>query len=275
MKFYFFGLFLVCGSWLGWRRPLRWCALLLLLLAFGLHTFSIVERMMLLGRPPVTNLPSLAVFVGWCAVIFGFWLEYRLRDGVGFACAGGAGFVALFLASRFADTMEPLPAVLDNNFFLATHIVTIALGYAAMFFAGMLGVFYVLRGARSQSIPQVTYGVLCFALFFCFIGTAVGGIWADQSWGRFWGWDPKENGALLVILWCALVLHARRGGYIGERGLMAMSIAGNIVTSFSWFGVNMLGVGLHAYDSMGNAIPWLLFFMASQLVFILILAHSS
>ncbi len=94
----------------------------------------------------------------------------------------------------------------------------------------------------------------------------LGGIWADQSWGRFWGWDPKENGALLIVLWNALILHARWGGMIKERGLMAMAVFGNIITSFSWFGVNMLGIGLHSYGFMDKAFPWLVGFDISQVV---------
>jgi hypothetical protein len=100
----------------------------------------------------------------------------------------------------------------------------------------------------------------------------LGGIWADQSWGRFWGWDPKENGAVLIVLWCAITLHARWGGFIRQRGLMIMALFGNIVTSFSWFGVNMLGVGLHSYGFMQKAFPWLVGFMISQLALMAIAA---
>ena len=118
----------------------------------------------------------------------------------------------------------------------------------------------------------MTYGVVCFATLFSFVGTVLGGIWADQSWGRFWGWDPKENGAVLIVLWCAIILHARWGGFIRQRGLMIMAIFGNIVTSFSWFGVNMLGVGLHSYGFMQKAFPWLVGFMISQLALMAIAA---
>ena len=103
-----------------------------------------------------------------------------------------------------------------------------------------------------------------------FVGTILGGIWADQSWGRFWGWDPKENGALLIVLWCAVMLHARWGGLVRERGFAAMAIFGNVITSFSWFGVNMLGVGLHSYGFMSSGLFWLGLFIASQLLLMLI-----
>jgi len=98
------------------------------------------------------------------------------------------------------------------------------------------------------------------------VATILGGIWADQSWGRFWGWDPKENGALLIVLWNAIILHARWGGYARERGLAVLTVFGNVVTSLSWFGVNMLGVGLHSYGFMDQAFGPLLAFVGSQLV---------
>jgi cytochrome c biogenesis factor len=104
------------------------------------------------------------------------------------------------------------------------------------------------------------------------VGTVLGGIWADQSWGRFWGWDPKENGALLIVLWNAIILHARWAGYVRERGTMVMAIFGNVITACSWFGVNMLGVGLHSYGFMDQAFYALTGFIISQLVFMAICA---
>src|SRR6202030_3502713 len=168
--------------------------------------------------------------------------------------------------------------VLDTNGWLATHVVGEALGYSAMFLAGLIGIIFIFRGLLTTSFDEVTskslgrmmYGVVCFATLFSLVATILGGIWADQSWGRFWGWDPKENGALLIVLWNAIVLHCRWGGFIKERGLMAMAVFGNIVTSFSWFGVNMLGIGLHSYGFMDRAFYWLMFFDASQVLLIVL-----
>ena len=101
----------------------------------------------------------------------------------------------------------------------------------------------------------MTYGVVCFAMLFSFVGTVLGGIWADQSWGRFWGWDPKENGALLIVIWNAVILHARWGGMAKNRGIALLSIAGNMITGWSWFGTNQLGVGLHAYG-FNDQLAW-------------------
>jgi cytochrome c biogenesis factor len=119
-----------------------------------------------------------------------------------------------------------------------------------------------------KALAKMVYGIICFATLFSFVGTVLGGIWADQSWGRFWGWDPKENGALIIVLWNALILHVRWGGMVRERGLVNLAVFGNIVTSFSWFGVNMLGIGLHSYGFMDGAFKWLTAFVASQLFII-------
>lgn len=276
MTLYVLAFLLACGSWLGWQRTLSRSAFYLLLLALAIHTFGLLSRMYLQERPPVTNLYSSAIFIGWGTVVVALILERIFRDGIGAACAGAVGFITLIIAHHLAgsgDTLEMLQAVLDTNIWLATHVVAITTGYAAMFLAGMLAIIYVVRGVftrslnsqTADSLARMTYGVVCFATLFSFVGTVLGGIWADQSWGRFWGWDPKENGALLIVLWCAIILHARWGGFIRQRGLMVMAIFGNVITSFSWFGVNMLGVGLHSYGFMQKAFPWLAGFMISQL----------
>jgi ABC-type transport system involved in cytochrome c biogenesis permease subunit len=276
MVLYVLAFLLACGSWLGWTRPLNRAAFYLLLLSLAVHTFGLVSRMYLQERPPVTNLYSSAIFIGWGAVIVSLILERIFRDGIGAACAGAIGFITLIIAHHLAgsgDTLEMLQAVLDTNIWLATHVVAITTGYSAMFLAGMLAMIYIVRGVftrslkkeTADSLSRMTYGVVCFATLFSFVGTVLGGIWADQSWGRFWGWDPKENGAVLIVLWCAIILHARWGGFVRQRGLMIMAIFGNIVTSFSWFGVNMLGVGLHSYGFMQKAFPWLVGFIISQL----------
>jgi ABC-type transport system involved in cytochrome c biogenesis permease subunit len=280
MVLYVGAFLLACGSWLVCPKGLRKTAFLLLLLALLVHSFGMFSRMWLQGRPPVTNLYSSAIFVGWGAVVIGIVLERLFRDGIGAACSGMVGFITLIIAHHLGssgDTLEMMQAVLDSNIWLATHVVVITAGYSAMFLAGFLAIAYVIidmmpkrfSKEAGKTLTRMVYGVICFATLFSFVGTVLGGIWADQSWGRFWGWDPKENGALLIVLWCALILHARWGGFIRERGLMAMAIFGNAITAFSWFGVNMLGVGLHSYGFMDKAFPWLLGFVICQILFVI------
>jgi ABC-type transport system involved in cytochrome c biogenesis permease subunit len=279
MGLYVFAFVLAVLSWLGWSKPLSKAALAVLLVGLVIHTFGLVSRIYIQSRPPVTNLYSSALMVGWGAVVLGSILERWFRNGVGAVVGSTMGFMSLLVAHHLSldgDTMTMMQAVLDTNFWLATHVVVITLGYSSTFLAGVLGIVYVLRGVltktlgpeESRSMSRMIYGIVCFATLFSFVGTILGGIWADQSWGRFWGWDPKENGALLIVLWNALVLHARWGGMARERGVAVLAVAGNIVTAWSWFGTNMLGVGLHAYGFIDSALFWMAVFIASQLAVI-------
>ena len=279
MALYVVTFVLAALSWLRNAGPLARSALWILTLALVVHTVGLISRIYIQGRPPVTNLYSSAIFVGWGGVVLGLILERLYRNGVGSVTASGLGFLTLLVAHNLAmdgDTMTMMQAVLDTNFWLATHVVVITLGYGAMFLAGFLSIVYILRGVFTRGLDQDTaaslsrmiYGIIAFATLFSFVGTILGGIWADQSWGRFWGWDPKENGALLIVLWNALVLHARWGGLVRHRGIAVLGVAGNIVTSWSWFGTNMLGVGLHAYGFIDSALFWMFVFVGSQLAII-------
>ena len=274
--------FLFAGvSWLKWTGPAQRSALGLVGLAWVIATAGIATRMWLEGRPPVTNLYSSALFIGWGSVALCLVLEATFRNAIGSAAAGVIGFATLLIAHHLAlagDTLEMMRAVLDSNFWLGTHVVVVATGYASTFLAGMLAIIYVLRGFftrtldkdTADSLARMVYGIVCFATLFSFVGTVLGGIWADQSWGRFWGWDPKENGALIIVIWNALILHARWGGLVRQRGLMCLAIFGNIVTSWSWFGTNMLGIGLHSYGFTQAAFWWLSAFIVTQICLIVI-----
>lgn len=279
MMLYAYAFLLAIFSWLKWPEALGRSAYYLVLIAFTLTTAGILTRMWLEGRPPVTNLYSSALFVGWGSVGLCLILEKIYRNAIGSVAAGMIGFATLLIAHHLSltgDTLEMMRAVLDSNFWLATHVVVVTAGYAATFLAGFLAIIYVVRGLFTKSLDTVTadaltrmvYGIVCFATLFSLIGTVLGGIWADQSWGRFWGWDPKENGALMIVIWNAVILHCRWGGLVKQRGLMSLAIFGNIITSWSWFGVNMLGVGLHSYGFMDSAFVWLVAFASSQLVII-------
>lgn len=279
MPLYLAAFLLACFYWFNFAEWARKTAWWLVLVAFVIHTAGLIFRMWLEGRPPVTNLYSSAIFIGWGSVGLGLILEKFWRNAIGLVVASALGFTTLIIAHNLAlggDTLEMLQAVLDTNFWLATHVVIVTLGYASTYVAGFLAIIYLLRGiftrgldeATGRSLTRMVYGIICFATLFSFVGTVLGGIWADQSWGRFWGWDPKENGALIIVLWNALILHARWGGLVRERGLMNLAVVGNIITSWSWFGTNMLGVGLHSYGFMSGAFLWLGGFMLSQLLLV-------
>lgn len=344
----------------GWGAALRRSAFAITAGTLVLHTVALFARMFIMDRPGVfvTNLYSSAIFIGWGCVALCVLIERMFPLGVGTIMAALLGLATCIVGHNIAgeDTMEMLQAVLDTNFWLATHVTTVTLGYTATFVAGFFGALYVFQmlgavvrdsytmsgepsvgallafgaaatgviavplvflafmvsaldkfevlpsvvlwgayyvllalgvvyalmlmllrigapGIDSAGRPvagqlpkaaqpvaalalspesgkvfgQMVYGIVCFATLLSFVGTVLGGIWADQSWGRFWGWDPKENGAVLIVIWNALILHARWAGLVKDRGVAVLAIFGNAITAWSWFGTNQLSIGLHAY----------------------------
>jgi ABC-type transport system involved in cytochrome c biogenesis permease subunit len=265
--FFFAGLMYVFAavfralSWLGWAEPLRKASLGLACVALGLHVLALLGRMYLMDRPLVfvTNLYSSALMIGAGGVAACLYMERLFKNGVGLVVGTTLGAVTVKIAHHLStdgnDTLGNLVAVLDTNLWLASHVTTVTLGYAATYIAGLLGVVYIAWGLflttlskeKHIALGNMIYGTTCFATLLSFVGTVLGGIWADQSWGRFWGWDPKENGAVLIVIWNALILHARWAGIVKQRGMAVLAVVGIMVTTWSWFGTNQLGVGLHNY----------------------------
>ncbi|MGI9469195.1 MAG: cytochrome c biogenesis protein CcsA [Rubripirellula sp.] len=248
----------------------------MLVIALIVHTVAITCRIVITGRAPVINIYSSAVFIGWAAVLFGVIVERIFRYGVGNLLASAAGVLTLLVAYGLntGDTMPVLQAVLDTQFWLTTHVITVSLGYVATLVAGTLGAGYLLAGwvgvdkKKLRDVYRCIYGATCFGILFSFVGTVLGGLWADDSWGRFWGWDPKENGALLIVIWNALMLHARWDGMVSGRGFAVLAIGGNIVTAWSWFGTNELGIGMHSYGFTSGVLMWLSIYILLQIAFI-------
>ena len=242
-------------------RVAGWVASVPLVVALAYCTWGIVERCIINERPPVATLYETILFITAVAAMVSLLLERIFRNGIGFALTGFLGALGMFLSNRYMaldgqDTMPTLEAVLITNFWLATHVTSINIGYAGAMLASILSMVHLAyatfvrkpeAAAVRRLFTRITFGVICFGLLFSLVGTVLGGIWANDSWGRFWGWDPKENGALMIVLMSLIILHARLGGYIREIGLHVLSVLLGAVTLFSWFGVNQLGVGLHSY----------------------------
>ncbi len=262
-----------------WRRALYPLGIILTIGALIPHSVGILWRMMIMGRPPVTNLYETFVFVGWMSVVLGLGLEAIQKKIMGLIIAGFMGVAMLLMAQKYAlegDTMGMLVAVLDSNFWLASHVITISMGYAGCCAAAVAGHIYILQvlfssdSSKLKDTSKAVYGILAFGFIFTFIGTVLGGIWADQSWGRFWGWDPKENGALLIVLWCSILFHARLGATIKDLGMAIGSVLCAVVVMFAWFGVNLLGVGLHSYGFSSGVGVNLLVYVIFEIAFLLI-----
>lgn len=258
LAFALLGLLSLAGRFGSVMRGLSWATLLA---GAGLLVAGIVMRCVIRQRPPVSTLYETVLFIAATGMLVAFAAEALTRRRFGLPLAGVTGTLGLLLAQWFEslnkqDTMPTLEAVLDTNFWLATHVTTVTFGYSAGLLAALLGQAYVfgkvLGIARDKPdayavLGRMTYGVIAFGLLLSIVGTILGGIWANDSWGRFWGWDPKENGALMIVLWELIMLHARLGGYVGPFGFSMLAIGGGAVVAWSWWGVNQLGVGLHSY----------------------------
>lgn len=261
--------------WLaGWSLPGRlayWSTWAMSSIGLILCIVAITIRCIIMERPPVGNLYDTIIFIAATKLLIVLMAELftRTRIALGIGPILGAGLI--FLARRYelgdaVDHMDPLIAVLDSNFWLSTHVVTITLGYAAGLLAAKFSAVYLLMRMFGldegnplirRVITRAVYAILCLTLFLSLVGTVLGGIWANDSWGRFWGWDPKENGALLIVLWTLAILHARLGGYIREWGIHLASVFTAVVVTFSWWHVNFLGVGLHNYGfTSGKSAIW-------------------
>jgi len=278
LVFYILGFVLVAVSWLWPNVWLKRAAIAATATGLAFNAAGIVLRCVLLGRPPVLNLYDTILFITAVGVLSSLVIEYINRRGIGLAAAPLLGTLGLFISHRFEliesrDTLRLLQAVLDTNFWLATHVVCITIGYSAALLASAIGHVYVVgrivglkRGNKSfyRNIARMVYGTVCFALLFSVVGTILGGIWANYSWGRFWGWDPKENGALLIVLAQLALIHAKLDGRLRDFGVSWASILVGCVVGWSWWGVNLLGVGLHSYGFTGGVWTGLLIFWSLE-----------
>jgi len=279
LVFFVLGFIIVTVSWLAPKNRLLYgTSLLSMLVPTLLLMVGITMRSIIRERPPVTTLYETILFATLVAVIIALFIEFANRRRVMLSLAAILGTLGVFLANKYeisegVDTMPSMIAVLDTNFWLATHVTTVIMGYGAAFLASAIAHLYVFGKTFRikkddcgfyRHLARLTYGVLCFSLVFTIIGTVLGGIWANESWGRFWGWDPKENGALMIVLWQLAVLHARLGGYIKDFGIALASIFTGIIVAFSWLGVNLLGVGLHSYGFTSGTYRVLLSFYVVQ-----------
>lgn len=269
------GMIFIVLSWLNpqsiWGRIMGWLTAAFTTIGLVLTIIGITQRALIMHRPPVGNLYDTIIFIAAGVVFIALITELVTRRKLALGIAPFIGFFLLVLSwiyemEEAVDNLEPLIAVLRSNYWLTIHVLTITLGYAAGLATWVFGVVYIMvrllqidkdDPSLRRLLTRMTYGSVCFCLLLSLIGTVLGGIWANDSWGRFWGWDPKENGALMIVLWTLFILHARLGGILKEWGIHLAAVCTGPVVVFSWWHVNLLGVGLHSYgfsDSKSEAV---------------------
>ncbi len=283
-----FYIFAVVALGLQWilNRPLLYrVGWGLVLCGFSVHISGMVMRMMLMGRPPVTNMYETVVWVAFGTVLFSMAIEafYRWK----FVLMAGAmvGAFCLVLANMapavLDGSLQPLEPVLRSNYWLTIHVMTITISYAAFFLAfalGDLGLIYFARGekkheAEIKAIVLGLYRSMQIGVAFLAPGIILGGIWADYSWGRFWGWDPKETWALIALLGYVAVLHGRLAGLLKDFGMVVASILTFSLVIMAWYGVNfVLGAGLHSYGFGAGGIEYVAGFVALHILSVVFVA---
>ncbi len=237
---------------------------------------GILTRIYILQRPPVSTLYESILFVAFVCVLYSALIFWRNKKQEVILFIGTILGIILYLIACFndqtGDTFLMLSAVLNTNFWLATHVLVITIGYGLCLITSGLAHYTLIKAPRKNTLSYVHKTAL-WALFFCSLGTILGGIWADQSWGRFWGWDPKENGALLIVLWLIWLLHGKISRQIGSFWFYAGMAYLSVIVGLSWFGVNILSIGLHAYGFTDSALWALISLIVIQTSIILFLAR--
>ncbi|MDA0268236.1 MAG: cytochrome c biogenesis protein CcsA [Cyanobacteria bacterium] len=270
-----------------WVKPwdLYWSAIGLFTTGIAVQSYGFWLRMQIAGRPPVTNMYESVVWVGFGIAAIALAFELISRSRYYLLAAAPLAVVCLVLADSLPAVLDPsispLVPVLRDNFWLSIHVPTIALSYAS--FALALGLGHVTLGnylfspgakKRIKTLSQLTYRVLQVGILLLTAGIILGGIWAHFSWGRFWGWDPKETWALIALLCYLAPLHGRLVGWIGDFGISVASVVAFNAVLMAWYGVNfVLGTGLHSYGfGTGGSELFLASVVGLDLLFVLVAA---
>jgi cytochrome c-type biogenesis protein CcsB len=244
------------------------------------HGAAITMRCMIAGRPPVTNMYESIIWVSFAVTLFGLIFFARYRAPIYLLAALPVSLVALLLVHQMPIAMpssiDPLVPVLRDNFWLTIHVLTITLGYAAFALAMGFGHILLWRYAWNPAAARADqpmhfwlYRVLQLGVLLLAAGTILGGVWANYSWGRFWGWDPKETWALIALLCYILTLHGRLAGWWTQFGLVVASVVCFLAVLMAWYGVNfVLGKGLHSYGFGIGGETYVVSFVVADLLFV-------
>ena len=248
------------------------------LMAFSFHTLGLVLRMMVLQRAPVSNMYESMIFMNWVLMLaagIGFLLN---RKNYFFLSTGSIVSALIMIYANIlpiSSSLEVLMPVLRSNYWLIIHVLTIVASYGVFGLAMALGHRHLWLQAHKKlsseaqtlSANMITH-CLQIGLITLGIGTVLGGVWANESWGRFWGWDPKETWALITFLGYLAVVHLRTLKRLNDYALAVCSIIGFLLVLMTWYGVNfLLGRGLHSYGSGAGGTNWIVYYLLFEVGF--------
>jgi ABC-type transport system involved in cytochrome c biogenesis permease subunit len=242
-------------------------AVMLFLFSISPLVTGLAYRVYITEFAPVTNMYGTMIWVSLGIQIFTLllFLLYQNYLFSGFMLLGSG--IILWITQSIPlvlnPDLDPIVAVLRNNFWLSTHVTTITVSYAALTMAMILGnvalirIWFIKDNQKFfKEYAHYAYRLIQLGCFLLTAGIILGGIWADYSWGRFWGWDPKETWSLIANLAFLAILHARYTGWVSDFAILAWSPVAYLMVIMAWYGVNfILAAGLHSYGfSSGGAL---------------------
>jgi ABC-type transport system involved in cytochrome c biogenesis permease subunit len=272
---------LILLAWMFNKNSLYQGSWVLISVGLILTLIGFAFRIYLTGRPPVSNMYETVIWVGFGSVLFAMIFEKMYRWKFILLAGSIVGALCFIIADRAPAVLDasltPLEAVLRSNLWLTVHVLTITISYAAFFLAFVLGdiglILYLGKQVDMEKIKAIVlaiYRSIQVGVALLAPGIILGGVWADYSWGRFWGWDPKETWALIALLGYLAVLHGRLVGWIKELGMLASAVVAFSLVIMAWYGVNfVLGAGLHSYGFGAGGVEYVSSFVAVHLVFVI------
>ncbi len=278
---YLLGVICLTFNYFSPRKSMNTASWIFLALGFGLHTYGMILRSYLSGRPPVTNMYETVVWVPWGSVLFSFILERVQKNKLLLMCSATVAVFCLILTDLAPTVLDssihPLEPVLRSTFWLSTHVLIITISYAAFFLAFALGdllLFFYLKDEKKYAVQirngtMSIYRALQIGIVLLAAGTILGGVWADYSWGRFWGWDPKETWAFIALMGYLALLHGRLAGLVKDFQLACGAIISFALVIMAWYGVNfVLGAGLHSYGFGAGGVEYVTGFVVLHLLYV-------
>lgn len=260
------------------KRRIKKMGTFFALVAFVLNGLILCVRCYILGRPPVSNMFETVIYVPWISVLVSLILSSRLKNYIIIlgSCVVAIGLLVLLKLTGLGSSMENVQAVLDSQYWLIIHVLMVVGSYGVFALSGVLGQFYlwqyISHKHETYSMHELGHAILqsmYVGIALLIPGTLLGGIWAAQSWGRFWDWDPKESWAFISSCLYVLFIHAYTFKYIGFFGLAMGAVLGLLAISFTWYGVNyILGTGLHSYGFGSGGEIYYYLFIAVELFFL-------
>ena len=246
--------------------------------AIVFHTLGIAARVIVLSRPPVSNMYESMIFMNWALVIFAALFSFLSKN----AAALTAGALLSTVVMMYADllpidsSLDVLVPVLRSNYWLSVHVMTVVSSYGAFGLAMALGHRHLWTAAFGKwtqkaeaESADLIYRVIQLGTILIGTGTFLGGVWANESWGRFWGWDPKETWAHITFLGYLAVVHLVYTKKISHFGLALFSVLGFLLVLMTWYGVNfILGRGLHSYGAGTGGMNWVVYYLIFEAIFV-------